>query len=129
LRPAHKILLIIISGVILLVTTILLFEGSDEDKLDSNDNKEYSIQQKAQGNSWSIEQKTQKIKECVDEGISIGTCKCIIETLSLDFETIDEFNSSFDSIGEEILKSIINNDKLDTSKIESFADRIAHCLE
>ncbi len=111
------------------MTTILLFEGSDEDKLDSNDNKEYSIQQKAQGNSWSIEQKTQKIKECVDEGISIGTCKCIIETLSLDFETIDEFNSSFDSIGEEILKSIINNDKLDTSKIESFADRIAHCLE
>ena len=129
MRSAHKILLIIISGLILLVTAILLFEGSDEDKVDSNDNKEYSIQQKAQGNSWSIEQKTQKIKECVDEGISIGTCKCIIETLSLDFETIDEFNSSFDSIGEEILKSIINNDKLDTSKIESFADRIAHCLE
>lgn len=116
MRYIHKISFIFSCLIFLTIILVLVFRESDDNDYDKGLNI-----------GWKEQEKTDKIRECVDEGLSIGTCQCVVGILSEEFSTLDDFNRQFDALAQYLVEIFLTNDEIDVSEIDSFADKIRQC--
>lgn len=109
-------------GVILVI--VLSKSDNSKTKLDLDKIDAVSTQN---NNGWTNTQKHEKIKECIDEGISLGTCECVVGILAVEFSTLSDFDKQFDALATYIVEALLTNDEVDISQIDSFADKIREC--
>ena len=120
--------LVIVSALFLSVVVILVIvlpkSDNSKTKLDLDKIDVVSTQNNT---GWTKTQKHEKIKECIDEGLSLGTCECVVGILGVEFRTLADFDKQFDALATYLLEAFLTNDEVDISQIDSFADKIRQC--
>ena len=116
MRSIHKISFIFSCVIFLIIILVFIFREN------GNNNYEQNID-----TGWTNQEKTEKIRECVDGGLSVGTCQCVVDVLSVEFSTLDDFDRQFDALANYLVEVFLTNDEIDVSQIDSFADKIRQC--